>query len=52
MKEIVMKHKSAVIAALALVVLAGAGVLYSQQKSRSSATQQEKVAALMGVHDR
>ena len=34
MKEIIMKHKIAVMAGLALVVLIGAGVLYSQQKTR------------------
>src|ERR1017187_3788200 len=34
--EIVMKHKIAVMACVALVILISAGVLYSQQKTRSS----------------
>jgi hypothetical protein len=51
MKEIVMKHKIAVMAGLALVVLIGAGVLYSQQKVHPSAAQQEKIAALKELRD-
>ncbi len=56
MKEIIMKHKIAVMAGLALVVLIGAGVLYSQQKTRpsaaqSSAAQQDKIAALKELRD-
>src|ERR1035438_10129371 len=51
MKEIVMKHKIAVMAGLALVVLIGAGVLHSQQKVRPSAAQQEKIAALKELRD-
>src|ERR1035438_8138314 len=56
MKEIIMKHKIAVMAGLALVVLIGAGVLYSQQKTRpsaaqSSAAQQNKIAALKELRD-
>ena len=51
MKEIIMKHKIAVMAGLALLVLIGAGVLYSQQKVRPSAAQQEKIAALKELRD-
>jgi hypothetical protein len=51
MREIVMKHKIAVMAGLALVVLIGAGTLYSQQKVHPSATQQEKIAALKELRD-
>jgi len=46
-----MKHKIALMAGLALAVLIGAGVLYSQQKSRSAASQQEKIAALQELRD-
>ena len=46
-----MKHKIAVMAGLALVVLIGAGVLYSQQKVHPSAAQQEKIAALKELRD-
>src|ERR1035438_6801949 len=51
MKEIVMKHKIAAMAGLALVGLIGAGVLYSQQKVHPSAAQQEKIAALKELRD-
>ena len=51
MKEIMMKHKIAVMAGLLLVVLIGAGVLNSQQKARPSAAQQDKIAALKELRD-
>ena len=51
MKEIIMKHKIAAMAGLALLVLIGAGVLYSQQKVRPAAAQQEKIAALKELRD-
>src|ERR1039457_4757280 len=51
MKEIMMKHKIAVMAGLALVVLIGAGVVYSQQKTQPSPAQQEKIAALQELRD-
>jgi hypothetical protein len=51
MKESIMKHKIAVLASLALVVLIGAGVLYSQQKTRSTTVQQDKIAALKELRD-
>jgi len=51
MKEIIMTHKIAVMAGLVLVLLIGAGVLYSQQKAHPSAAQQEKIAALQELRD-
>jgi hypothetical protein len=51
MKEIMMKHKIAVMAGLLLVVLIGAGVLNSQQKARPSAAQQDQIAALKELRD-
>jgi hypothetical protein len=51
MKEMVMKHKIAMMAGLALVVLIGAGALYSQQKTHTSAAQQDKIAALQELRD-
>jgi len=51
MNELLTKYKLAVLAGLALVVLVGAGVIHTQQKSRSSAAQQSKIAALKDLRD-
>lgn len=51
MKEIVMKHKIAIVPGLVLIAIISSGVLYSQPKSQSSPGQQDKIAALKNLRD-
>jgi hypothetical protein len=51
MKELIMKHKIAVLAILALIVFISSSVDCSQYKSNTSAAQQEKIAALKDLRD-
>ena len=51
MKEIIMKHKIAVLAGLALIALISSSVDCSQYKSHTSAAQEEKIAALKDLRD-
>jgi len=51
MKEIILKHKLAVLFSLALIVLISSSVVGSQSKSHPFAAEQEKIAALKDLRD-